>query len=750
MSKIQIENVNNITPSHDLLKSLLEHYQNGRLSDAEKLSLKITEDFPKHEFAWKVLGVIFEATGRKSEALNANQTAVKLSPQDAEAHNNLGNTLKELGRLDESEASYREALMLKPDYAEAHCNLGILLHDLGRLDKAESSYSQAIAFKPDFPEAHSNLGITLQEAGRLVEAETSYNKAIELSPAYAEAHSNLGNILKELGRLEDAEVSHKRAISLEPKFAEAHNNLGTTLQELGRLEDAINSYNQAITLKPSFATAHNSLGITLKKLGRLEDALASYNQAIKLKPDYAEAYNNLGTTLHELGRLEDALGSYNQAIVLKPGFAKAHNNLGITFNKLGRLEDALASYNQAITLKPDLAEACINLCELLEKMNRIDEILLVIRNASGETLENKSDFLYFEALVEFRKENYRAAEKLIKKININTLMKKRQPGALKLQGDLYHYKKDYSAAFESYKLKNKHIKDSLEYKKHDSEKYFIQQKEKVVQIKKLQEQSAYKSEIKPKWSQPTFLIGFPRSGTTLLDTVLRTHSNIDVIEEQLMLPKMRASLGQKFTISMIESMDNIAAEIASGFYLEELKKHVEDRKKQIVIDKLPLNILELPLINQIFPEAKFIFALRHPLDCVLSCWIQNFNLNPAMANMVELKRISDFYDTAMSILKLSMERYSLDIHRIRYEDLVLDFEENVINLLTFLGLEWEEELRSFQKTALAREKINTPSHSQVIKPIYNTSSYRWKSYEEYLDQYKTRLAPWIQEYGYSN
>ena len=119
-----------------------------------------------------------------------------------------------------------------------------------------------------------------------------------------------------------------------------------------------------------------------------------------------------------------------------------------------------------------------------------------------------------------------------------------------------------------------------------------------------------------------------------------------------------------------------------------------------------------------------------------------------MANMIELERVVDFYDVAMSILKLSEERYSLDIHRIRYEDLVLDFEENVSNLLNFLDLKWEEDLRNYQETALAREKINTPSFSQVIKPLYQTASYRWKHYKEYLEEYRTQLAPWIQEYGY--
>ena len=280
--------------------------------------------------------------------------------------------------------------------------------------------------------------------------------------------------------------------------------------------------------------------------------------------------------------------------------------------------------------------------------------------------------------------------------------------------------------------------------------YFNRQRESLLQIEQLQQQTLYKSVIKPRWIQPTFLIGFPRSGTTLLDTILRTHSNIDVVEEQPMINKMNESLGRDSTISMIENMDNTAVEIASGFYLEELKKHIEIGKKQIVIDKLPLNILKLPLINQVFPNAKFIVALRHPLDCVLSCWMQNFELNPAMAIMVDLERIADFYCTAMKILKSSQERYSLDIHRIRYEELVLDFEGNISNLLTFLNLKWEKKLINYQNTALARGRINTPSYSDVAKPIYNTSSNRWKYYEEYLEPYKSRLAPWIQEYGYSS
>ncbi len=550
------------------------------------------------------------------------------------------------------------------------------------------------------------------------------------------------------GQYEDAEKLSLSITQEFPKHQFAWKVLGATLKQIGKINESLVASQKSVQLNPQDAEAHNNLGVLLKELGRLEEAEGSCRKAITLKPDLAEAHYNLGNTLKELGKLDDAEASYRKAIALKPVYAEAYNNLGNTLKELGKLDDAEASYKKAIALKPDYAEAHLNLCELLEKMNRIDEISFVIRNASRKTLEKKADFLYYEALTEFQKENYKTADELVKKININELLEKIQPAVLKLQGDLYHYKKDYSAAFETYKSQNKHVKDSLEYKKQDSENYFNKQREKLFQIEQLQQKKLYKSVIKPKWIQPTFLIGFPRSGTTLLDTILRTHSNIDVVEEQPMVIKMKASLGYVPTISMIENMDNTAAEIASGFYLDELKKHIEVGKNQIIIDKLPLNILQLPLINQIFPEASFILALRHPLDCILSCWMQNFKLNPAMANMVELKRIVDFYDTAMSVLKLSKERYSLDIHRIRYEDLVLDFEENVTNLLTFLGLEWEEELINYQKTALAREKIKTPSHSQVIKPIYKTASYRWKNYEKYLNPFKRQLEPWLRDYGY--
>ena len=178
-----------------------------------------------------------------------------------------------------------------------------------------------------------------------------------------------------------------------------------------------------------------------------------------------------------------------------------------------------------------------------------------------------------------------------------------------------------------------------------AEEYLLQQKQTITQLQKLIKETPYVPVTRTNEIQPTFLIGFPRSGTTLLDTILRTHSNIDVLEELPMVAKMIASLQHVATVSGIEKIDESSAKIANLSYLKEFKKHTTVGEKSVIIDKLPLNILHLPIINQIFPNAKFILALRHPLDCVLSCWMQDFKLNPAMANMVELDRIVDFYDT---------------------------------------------------------------------------------------------------------
>ena len=241
-------NTNGDIPSEVQLNNLLEQYNNCQYDKAEKLALLLTQQFPEHQFGWKMLGAVFGNTNRLPEAIAANQKAIQLAPQDAETHNNLGNALKDLGKFDEAEICLRQAVALKYDYTEAHNNLGVILKEQGKLDEAEVSLRQAIAIKYDNVEAHNNLGITLKDLGEFDEAEVSLKQAITLNHNNAEAHNNLGITHKEQGRLEEAEASLRQAISLKPNFVAAILNLSTVLNYMNNLDAAIHYYIKVLQL----------------------------------------------------------------------------------------------------------------------------------------------------------------------------------------------------------------------------------------------------------------------------------------------------------------------------------------------------------------------------------------------------------------------------------------------------------------------------------------------------------------------
>ncbi|OUW01473.1 MAG: hypothetical protein CBD16_05505 [Betaproteobacteria bacterium TMED156] len=370
---LRTNKVDSASPTKQQIISLRTQYQNGQLGDAEKLAALMTQEFPEHPFAWKVLGAVLRQTGRMSEAVATNQKAVALFHQDAGAHSNLGVTLHELGRLDEAEASLRQAIALKADYAEAHYNLGNTYREMGRLSEAQASYSRSLRFNPDYPEAHSNLGVTLHELGRLDEALVSLEKALALNPSYLDALNNLGNTLHELGKLDEAEAKYSQALMLNSDYAKAHNNLGNTLQKKGKFREAEASFKRAITLNPDYGEAHSNLGNTLKEQGKLDEAKVSYSNSIEVEPDYPEAHNNLGVVLYELGRLDEAETSLRNAIALNSKYAEAYSNLGVTLHELGQLNEAEASHMRSILLNPNRTQAHYNLGETLQELGRLEE-----------------------------------------------------------------------------------------------------------------------------------------------------------------------------------------------------------------------------------------------------------------------------------------------------------------------------------------------------------------------------------------
>ncbi|RZB29391.1 MAG: hypothetical protein AEth_01208 [Candidatus Argoarchaeum ethanivorans] len=297
------------------------------------------------------LGNSYYFKNQAEDGVKCYKEAIRINPDNAEAHYNLGILLKDLKRFDEAEKECREAIRINPDYVEAHNNLGILLKDLKRFGEAEKEYREAIRINPDNAEAHYNLGNLFYDLKRFGEAEKEYREAIRINPDYVEANGNLGNLLKDLKRFGEAEKEWRETIRINPSLVEAHGNLGNLLKDLKRFGEAEKEYREAIRINPDYAETHYNLGNLFYDLKRFDEAEKEWRETIRINPDYAEAHYNLGVLLlKDLKRFGEAEKEYREAIRINPDYAEAYNNLGILFLKTERLEDAKKEFEIAKNL----------------------------------------------------------------------------------------------------------------------------------------------------------------------------------------------------------------------------------------------------------------------------------------------------------------------------------------------------------------------------------------------------------------
>jgi len=249
-----------------------------------------------------------------------------------------------------------------------------------------------------------------------------------------------------------------------------------------------------------------------------------------------------------------------------------------------------------------------------------------------------------------------------------------------------------------------------------------------------------------------FLVGFPRSGTTLLGQVLDSHSGLVLIEERPMLDRVithvRNDLGGY--PEGIPALDGAAVADLRQRYFDAVDGECQRLSHQRVVDKFPLHLVHAGLVRAIFPKSQFILALRHPCDVVLSCFMQNFRPNPAMANFFSIERGALTYDRIMSLWSLYEQHLRPVTHPIRYENVVTDFDHEIGELLGFLNLEWEDGVRYFAERARSRGKIDTPSYAQVTEDLYTRARYRWRRYEEQMKPVLGDLMPWIKHFDYDS
>ena len=626
----------------------------------------------------------------------------------------------------------------------------VALYNQGHLSLVIEHCQRFIGQFPDAFIIWNILGAANKGLGRVEEASKAFMKVVKLNPTYADGYNNLGVTLQEQGKFEDALVAYKKAISIKPNYAEAYNNLGNTLLEQGEPAGAISSYKKAISIDSNFAEANYNMGFALSSINKPEEAIVAYNNAISIKPNYSEAYCNLGNAYKEIGKLNEAIDFYRNAISINPKYAQVYNNLGKVFQEQDKLELAMEAYKKATSLKLEYSEAWTNGAEALEKWNKLDELDDWLKQAHKNFKIVPSDISYFQSKFLWRIKKRKEALKLISTINLKTVSENRKQGFLNLKAKCFESSQNFSKAYDCFLEMNLLAKKSNTYLNSNSDKFFANTKNQLEQLKLKLTSRATDSEDNGETISPIFLVGFPRSGTTLMDTILRSHSKIEVLEEKPTVVAAKAAIrknGYNEIHNKVFSIDIISE--ARSSYIKEFRKHIKSSDtNSVYIDKLPLNLIEVPLINQLFPSAKFILALRHPFDTILSCWMQDFEINAAMANMVDLDRIVDLYCIAMETFKICRSEYNLNVHTIRYEDLLEDLKGESSALLTFLDLTWETKMEDYRATALKRGRINTPSYSQVSQPIYKEAKYRWVNYKEYLDKYSDQIEPWIQEFGY--
>ena len=629
-------------------------------------------------------------------------------------------------------------------------NALVNLYHTGQLAKTEQACRELLQTYPQAFFIINVLGVALQEQGKFQEAVQTFNKAIEIKPDYAEAYNNRGNALCDPGQLNEALESYEKAIQLRPDYADAHSNRGNALHKLGRLEDAVESCEKAIEFKPDFAEAYGNRGNALRDLGLPQEALQSCEKAIQLKPDYAEAYSDRGNALRDLGLPQEALQSYEQAIELKPDYAEAYSNRGNALSDLGLLKEAVQSYEKAIELKPALGIAHTNLCDLYEKHNRVSELKNALQHAQEALPENDPELLFLMALLASREKRFEAARDFLELVTSERLLPRTRRRHSELLSKTYDRLGEFSNAFTQFEITNDIVRQSSASQQFSAQRY-------LDRVLKTSESWANAAKIKwPARPAPTspyslaFLVGFPRSGTTLLDTILRSHPEALVVEEKHMVESLRKRIGGLATIDLLTRLDDNQIAGLREAYSEELCSQVKpDDSHKLIIDKLPLNITDVGLIHRVFPDSRFILALRHPCDCVLSCFMQNFQLNDAMANFLTLRQSARLYDAVMNLWVEYNNTLDLDVGILKYEDLVQDLQGTAEPLLNFLGLEWHDNLLNYQQTALSRGIIKTPSYNQVTQGLYTQAIGRWKNYHDQMKGIVPLLEPWAKRFGYS-
>jgi len=580
-------------------------------------------------------------------------------------------------------------------------------HSAKRLPEAAAAYRQILAIRPDIAEAYHNLGNVLVEQGQLDEAAALHERAVALRPNLFQSCINLGNIFREQGKFDQAVTWYEKALALRPDLADVHNNLGNTLRALGKLDQALARYQEALALRPDLGELHYNSGCILHAQGKLDEAAAKYEQALALRSDFADAFNNLGVVLREQGQLEQAVARFEQAVVLRPDFAAALNNLGNALKQQGDFEQALACYDRTLALGQDYTETHYHRSDL-KTFRSGDADLAAMESLVADAGRLPAD----------------------KRLHVHFALGK----ALEDVGD-------YPRAFEHLLQGNALKRREVEYLGEAYRRTFRLAAE------------AFNAGLLARFERvgdpspaPIFVLGMPRSGSTLVEQILASHPQVHAAGELTHLDRVVKAVsrvdGQPAPISAcIDRFDADSLRRLGEAYLASLP--TPPGGKQRITDKSPGNFLHVGLIRLILPNARIIHTMRDPVETCVSCFSRLFPTGQAFSyDLAELGRYYTWYHELMAHWRSVLPAGAmLDV---KYEEVVDNLEQQARRLIEFCGLPWDDRCLSFHKH---RRPIATASNVQVRQPLYRSSLARWRRYEPYLEPLLGELEPIRTEAG---
>jgi tetratricopeptide (TPR) repeat protein len=633
------------------------------------------------------------------------------------------------GEIAQARALYAQVLEIDRRNFDALQLSGLCALQAGENETALHFLDRALDLRQDVASVFNHRGVALRRLGERERAVADFSRVIELDPRATDAHYNRANTLRELGRLEAALTDYRQASGLAPGRADILNNLGGCLRDLDLHAEALACYDRLLALNPALAESHSNRGLVLQNLGRFEEALAAAETAIAIKPGLADAWRERGAALLELSRVDDALASVDEALARDPAHADAHVTRGRILMEMGRPQAASASFERCLALKPGHVDARLGLAMLAAEQGRFTEaeamfeaILLdapgnvgSLHGLSGVRKYVAGDPL-FAAIADRLRDGRLTAEQ----------REKLHHGYAKICNDAGRF----DDAMAHFAMSKQCRPSRFDLARHRAGHAALRQLFTPAFF-------ASRKGFGLADARPVFVVGMPRSGTTLTEQILSAHPAVRGYGELQDLPQLSKALGgglgnPEIFCQALAALDAGATVRLAERYLEAYRD--ADPKLQRLVDKRPHNYELLGLIALLFPQAKIIHCRRNAMDNCLSMYMQDFNLGHGYNR--DLATLGLYYLAYEELMAHWRAVLPLPIHDCVYEDTVADLEASARGLVDFLGLPWDAACLDYH----AQERqVRTPSQWQVRQPVYRSSVEAWRRHESHLGPLKKVL-----------